>query len=180
MAKEKKGLREKSLRPVWLPVFYDYYEVSHAGEVRRADSKRLLKKQVTKTGYEKVGLSVKRRVYSRFVHRLAASVFLGRRPPKKEVNHKDGNKRNNNCSNLEYLTRTENIRHSIKLGLRKTRGEDNPNSKITWKLADEIRSLRGLASTYSVAKRYSVSQGTVWKIFHGFQWNRQAKIGSLR
>lgn len=34
-----------------------------------------------------------------------------------ETNHKDGNKFNNNITNLEYCTKSENIKHAIKNGL---------------------------------------------------------------
>eukprot|EP00438_Fugacium_kawagutii_P003827 Skav230274 [mRNA] locus=scaffold3387:531388:532452:- [translate_table: standard] len=49
------------------------------------------------------------------VHRLVAWAFLG--PPPNEaawrVNHVDGNKSNNLCSNLAWVTQSENIQHSF-------------------------------------------------------------------
>ena len=44
------------------------------------------------------------------VHRMVAEVFLGPCPDGYEVDHIDGNKQNNNLSNLQYLTKEENIR----------------------------------------------------------------------
>ncbi|RWQ72963.1 NUMOD4 domain-containing protein [Bacillus cereus] len=51
------------------------------------------------------------------VHRLVASEFLTKKPDLNYVNHKDGNKINNNVRNLEWTTNTENILHSLKEGL---------------------------------------------------------------
>lgn len=54
------------------------------------------------------------------VHRLVAKAFLPKpaNPEATEINHKDANKSNNNVSNLEWVTRTQNIRHSWNNGSR--------------------------------------------------------------
>lgn len=49
------------------------------------------------------------------VHRLVIASFLG--DSGLEVNHIDGNKKNNNINNLEYLTSKENKEHAWKIGL---------------------------------------------------------------
>ena len=51
------------------------------------------------------------------IHSLVALFYLGERPEGLCVNHKDGNKLNNRPCNLEYVTITENIHHSIEMGL---------------------------------------------------------------
>lgn len=49
-----------------------------------------------------------------------------------EVNHKDGNKKNNNLDNLEWVTTSENQRHAFLMGLNKPRkGEKNNFAKLT-------------------------------------------------
>lgn len=50
------------------------------------------------------------------VHSLVAQQFIGNKPHGYVTNHIDGNKMNNDPSNLEYVTPAENIRHSIENG----------------------------------------------------------------
>lgn len=67
--------------------------------------------------YLKVCLCVNgiRRYY--FLHRLVCVTFLENPDNLEQVNHKDGNKHNNNLSNLEWCSRSDNAKHSFKLGL---------------------------------------------------------------
>lgn len=51
------------------------------------------------------------------LHRLLAEAFLFKPEGKNYVNHKDGNKLNNDLSNLEWCTHQENMMHAYKMGL---------------------------------------------------------------
>ena len=52
-----------------------------------------------------------------YIHRLVAEGFIPNPDNLPEVNHKDGNTKNNNADNLEWCTRKQNVQHAIKTGL---------------------------------------------------------------
>ena len=66
------------------------------------------------------------------VHKIITECFLWERKSWIEVNHKDWNRSNNNISNLEYCTRSENIKHTFKVLWRKM-PSDRINSIIKWR-----------------------------------------------
>lgn len=80
---------------------------------------KILKPRTHPSGYLYYGLFVgtkanKQRLWRRG-HRLVAETFIGRIPKGLEVNHKDGDKHNNNPINLEYMTRSENLYHYYRI-----------------------------------------------------------------
>lgn len=78
------------------------------------------KKQSTdKYGYKYVMLYVNGKKKHMTVHRAVATAFLSNEKDYPQVNHKDGNKKNNSVSNLEWCTASENVQHSFDTGLNK-------------------------------------------------------------
>ncbi len=74
------------------------------------------------------------------VHLLVAAAFLGPKPAGTEVNHKDGIKTNNRRDNLEYVTRSENMKHCHRMGMAKNpSGADHHMSKLTAERVAELR-----------------------------------------
>lgn len=88
---------------------YDNYFITEEGQVYNAKFNRYLKLTKTKNGYYFVNLSKNGAYTSHYVHRLVAEAFIPNPDNKPEVNHIDEDKSNNSVSNLEWVTRKENI-----------------------------------------------------------------------
>lgn len=94
------------------------YEINKMGQVRNRKDKMLRKinvkphQRVTVTLLLKNGKNI-----PRLLHRLVAETFLPNPDNKPEVNHIDGDIHNNTLSNLEWVTRSENIQHAFQTGL---------------------------------------------------------------
>lgn len=107
------------------------------------------------------------------VHALVCSAFHGNRPsPLSEVNHIDGNKRNNCASNLEWSTRSENMRHARESGLwTPNHGTQNGRSKLTQSDVLEIRNRRSSGEKpKEIAPVFRVSASTIRDICSGRAW----------
>lgn len=116
---------------VWHPCtgFEAHYEVSNFGNVRsiermvqnrlhnglRRSPSKLLKQGKSKSGYLIVSFCVDGVKSNHTVHRLVARAFIENELNKPQVNHKDGNKHNNNIDNLEWVTVSENGLHAYRV-----------------------------------------------------------------
>lgn len=131
-------------------------------------------------GYQSVFLRKKgNRGRNVTVHSLVASAFIGPRLDGLEVNHKDGNKLNNNVENLEYVTRSENAKHACKLYLIDSRGEKHSQHKLTALQVEEILSaLQNGSRVGELAKKYGVDQSQISHIKAGRAWRHiDRKVG---
>ena len=128
---------------------YERYSVSNTGRVINNISGKELSQRRATNGYLRVNLRKGNIPYEKphvaSVHRLVADAFLVHEKGKDYVNHIDGNKCNNDVTNLEWCTASYNILHSHKMGLQvNPSGKDNSLS-----LKVEQYSIRGeLVNTY--------------------------------
>lgn len=100
-----------------LDEFPNYY-VNPRGQI--FNSKGVEKKQSKNmNGYSVVVLYKDNKRTTKSVHRLVVNAFIPNPNNKPEVNHIDGNKNNNEISNLEWNTRRENQLHAYAHNLRK-------------------------------------------------------------
>ena len=96
----------------------DMYQVSTEGRIRNQKTGRERKTQVNpRDGYVTVRLSKDGVMKTYGVHRLVAKAFIPCDDHDLEVNHKDGVKTNNRVDNLEWATRSENMKHAYNNGL---------------------------------------------------------------
>jgi len=87
------------------------YRVSSDGKVYSVSYKKFLKTQTNNDGYETIQVTNKGVKKDFLMHRLVAIGFIENKDNKQYVNHIDGNKLNNDISNLEWLTNSENMKH---------------------------------------------------------------------
>ena len=109
-----------------------------------------------------------RRAFS--VHRLVFTTFHGEIPSGLQINHIDGNKHNNRPENLELATPKENIAHAIRTGLRDSKGEAHPMTKLNQKQADAIRAASCGRNQRELAEMFNVSRTTIGRVIHGRSW----------
>jgi hypothetical protein len=107
------------------------YQVSNTGRVRRNGHNKDKAVRVANDGYLKTDLYMDGKRKTKRINRIVAQAFIPNPENKPEVNHKDGNKLNNNVSNLEWNTKPENVKHAWENGLAKPShgmlGKKNPN-----------------------------------------------------
>jgi hypothetical protein len=125
-------------------------------------------------GYLSVQLHDGGRKQHHLVHRLVALAFLGEPPePGMEVNHRDGNRSHNRATNLEWVTRSENITHAFENDLFGPRhGEHAHHAKLTEADVLEMRRLRSKDRTpyRELGSRFGVSHKGARMACLGITW----------
>jgi len=105
------------------------YQISDYGNIRSKKTGRILIKCNDKDGYHLITLCKGGKQWTRKVHRLVAQIFIENPNNLSEVNHIDGDKKNNVVYNLEWVSRLENERHAYETGIKNIIGINNPNYK---------------------------------------------------
>lgn len=115
---------------IWkdIPGYEGYYQASNKGNIKslkfqcnltgkKYPREKILKPKTDKWKNKRVDLWKNGEHKTWLVHRLIGITFLGMPKEKMTINHKDGNRLNNNLDNLEWLSLAENIRHGFKTDL---------------------------------------------------------------
>lgn len=103
---------------------------------------KYLKPAISRNGYLYITLVKNNKKLKRSVHNLVATTFIENKKNSPQINHKDGNKKNNTVTNLEWCTNSENTLHSYQfLNRKKTKAwlgktGDNHNKSKEFYLKD--------------------------------------------
>ena len=123
---------------------FEGYFVSNYGQIYTTKKNggyktniRELKIKEDKDGYLEVGIYKNKKRFFRRVHRLVAEAFLENPNHYPQINHIDGDTKNNNVSNLEWCTCRDNLIHSFKV-LNRNPTIISKRLKLTNKLTNEV------------------------------------------
>ncbi len=151
------------------------YWVSNFGQIK---SKRKIRAfHPDRYGY--LVINIKEKTYK--VHQVVAKAFIPNPENLPEVNHKDGIKSHNWVDNLEWMTKSEQMKHAIATGLFNPakylehvdrKGSKNGSAKLSEEKVEEIRTLliEGNLSQRTIAKMFDISQPQVCHINTEKHW----------
>lgn len=165
-----------------------YYQVSSFGNIRSLDRlidfpsrwhggsmvKRIRKGHIMKPGSSPRGYSIaslsKLSVHKYYsVHRLVAMTFIPNPENKPQVNHINGIKTDNRVENLEWVTPSENIQHSVDTGLQ-PKPVKMPKKKLNYGKVRRIReSNLGIGD---LCKMFDITPKTVNRILSRKTWKQ--------
>ena len=102
-------------------------QFGHKKNYVRMMSGKKIKPNTQNNGYLLVWLCKEGNTKALLIHRLVATAFIPNKLNLPQVNHKDGNKHNNFISNLEWCSRSDNVKHAYRV-LGRKRNNKNETS----------------------------------------------------
>lgn len=178
------------MREIWKDIkeFKGYYQVSNLGRVQSLDRRvkhpsgslktnkgKILKLVQGRKGFY-LTVSLGSNKITALVHRLVAKAFLDNSLNKPCVNHLDGNKTNNNVSNLSWCSYQENEKWSYaKLGKKPNKtmlgklGEKSPFFKPVGMYSFNGKFLRIFAGVNECGRFFKKSVGNIANVCRGEQ-----------
>jgi hypothetical protein len=144
-------------------------EINENGELRHISTERPIKGYINPSGY--IQINVKRsngRRSSITLHRLMGEVYFNViSSGKKVINHIDGNKLNNNLSNLEVISASDNIKHAYRMGLN---GHSSLNAEKVREIRRKGQYIKETKDYRNLSKEFEVSMSTIRSIINRNTW----------
>jgi transposase len=134
------------------------YKISSKGYVVSTQYKgqqgvvKKLKHNHDHDGYCIITLNHKGKKYTRKIHRLVAEAFIENPLNLPQVNHKDGDKDNNDMSNLEWMSCIDNINHARENNLRYVKYNDEDINLVSDLIESNQYSMPEISEITGVSK----------------------------
>lgn len=163
----------KKIKPISIGGFDNFF-ISIDGFLYKKTKQKLglVKCFKDKNGYLVTAIQKnKKRVHVK-IHRVVFESFCGKISLGMEINHKDGNKKNNHFLNLEQVSHKKNMEHAANLGMFNNSGENNKKSKLKETDVLQIKKLikNGLKNK-DISQEFSfVKVNTISRIRHNVSW----------
>jgi DNA-binding transcriptional regulator YiaG len=171
-------LDSQARRPI--PEYEDLYEIDRQGNVyamfdyHQLKAGRVRKPVPGSHGYPSLNLSKNGTVRRWFIHRLLMLTFHPvQNSDQLQVNHRDGNKQNNDLNNLEWCSSLENNRHAryVLKAYPDKKGEKHSQAKLTPEAVREIRRLKANGVKQNrIAKMYNLSTSVISNVVNRKTW----------
>jgi hypothetical protein len=146
--------------------FEDDFSVSTHGRIKNKNG-LLMNCHTDKRGY--VYVSVKGKTKS--VHRIVSQAFIGQLSDNMVVNHKDGDKGNNNVTNLEIVSQSFNVQHAYDMGL-----NVKLNKRVVYQVDYQGNVVAMHDSLTSAENNTGINRGSIHNAIesgctsHGYRW----------
>ena len=142
----------KFIEEIWKPVvgYEGTYEVSSLGRVKSCERTiirsngreikfpdKIMKPSTNHKGYLIIDLRKNGKRSGGFVHRLVGKAFIDNPLNKEQINHKNGNKKDNRAQNLEWVTNQENMAHAYKVLGRTNKDASESRKRVVEQLSDD-------------------------------------------
>ena len=147
--------------------FEGLYQISNFGNVKSLKRNIILKPSSNGKGYLHIILYKNRKSKVSRIHRLVAQAFIPNPENKPQVNHIDGNKRNNNVNNLEWVTNSENQKHAFRLHLQTNVGNNNPRVRKINQYDLDGNFIKTWNSIYDITKELNINRSSIWRCCTG-------------
>jgi len=168
---------------IWKPIpgWETYYSVSNLGRIKRdAGSPRCTTDRIIKpllSSYKYLVFSPSKKGVKQIpvcIHRVVLEAFVGFAPSSKhQGNHINGIKTDNRLENLEWVTRSQNIKHAYDNGLHKRYvGSKASSAKLNENQVFQIlEKIAAREYRKTIAKEFNISTKMIDEIVAGNHWS---------